>query len=193
MKDVWRLAVSEGGLVFVDACDRAPVPEHDHLAERIEALRCVRHERVDRPVGEAHEMLTRVVPAPAPWRGRIEKRLESRVRDGADQVDRRSADLLEGLDDACTLVEVAAVADGDTEHCASAKLVGHERFGRSGEERDGGGEFVRSRVDVVAVEAQHVRRVVQRVHQHAAGDYWPHLVDAELERGHDTEVAATPP
>src|SRR5919108_3548186 len=135
-------------------------------------------------------MLACVIPAPSRRRGRIEQRLQRGVWHRPYEVDGRGSELLQGLHHALALHDLAAIADDDAEHGPAVEMLGDEPFGGRWKKRECGCKFVGTVCYVVAVVAQDLTGLFQRMHEHSAHDDRPDGMQTELERRHDSEVAA---
>ena len=147
-------------------------------------------ERVDRSVGERRQLDRLPVAVPAVRHEGVEHRLQGRVGLGLEQVDERAAELLERADDLGTLVRRSRVTGADHHHRLAPHLLRHEGEWRWDRELEDRRQLVGRIGDELAVEAQHLGRVGQRVEDRPREHGRADGMKSVLERGDDPEVAA---
>ena len=100
---------------------------------------------------------------PAVRHERVEHRLQRQVRLGLEQVDDRAAELLERAHDLGPVLGRPGVAGADHDDRLAVHVLGQERQWRRELELEDRRELVGRGGGELAIEAQHLRRVVERV------------------------------
>ena len=148
-------------------------------------------EHVDGLVGQrVVEVGGPVVPEPLGEPG-LDQRLHGDVGHGLDEVNRRRAPLTQRRDHALGFVDGPRVRDEDRDDRMSLHLGRDEWRRWCGDEGKATADLVGCREHEVAVEAEQVGSDRRGVDEHAREDEGRKRVEAEVERGDDTEVAAT--
>ena len=138
--------------------------------------------------GEARLPVVLEAQRGAAGRRGVERRIGHRADMGADRFD----DVEERLDHLLALVEWTGPARHRETDVLEMPFLGQERERRREMEADEAAQLLGGLSDVLAVEAQHFVGPVDRIRDRTAIDVRDR-VQSVLERGDDTEVAATSP
>ena len=141
-------------------------------------------------VGERRQLDRLPVVVPAVRDGRVEHRLQRGVRLRLEQVDDRGAELLQRPHHLDPVLGRAGVAGPDHHDRLAVHVLGQERQRRSHPQVEDRRQLIGRRGDELAVEAQHLAGILERMEDRSGEHDRPHGVKPVLERGNDAEVAA---
>ena len=150
----------------------------------------VRDGEVDELVRQLLDELRLPVVVEARRIARVEQLLDRDVRHRPDDVDGRRVELAERPQQLLAALDIREREGDDADHMLPLELRRNEGRRRSGQKAHAAADLVWRVGDELAVEAQHIGRLVGRPEDHAAGHQRRQLVQAVLEARHDAEIAA---
>ena len=124
------------------------------------------------------------------WNQGVEHRLQRQVRLGLEPIGDRVAELLERAQDLGPVLGRPGVAGGHHDYRLAVYVLGQERQWRRELELDDRRELVGRGSGELAIEAQYLRGVVERVEDRPGEHDRPDRVQAVFERRDDAEVTA---